>query len=343
MTAPAEVVRLDGLRVHLGKRDILVVEEFVATAGEAVALLGPNGSGKSTLLRTAALLIEPAAGSVHLFGARPRGRGERARLRRRTASVFTDPTLLDMSARGNVEVALGIHGVSGSERRRRAERWLERLGVAHLAGARPHTLSAGEAQRIALARAFAVDPELLFLDEPFASLDFETRARLVGDLRELLAASEVTALIATHDRGEAELLADRLAVLVGGRLVQDGPTRQVLEYPRSAEVASLLGHALLTPEQVRCLAPRVEARGVLAHLPPGAVRLADDVEPGASRVPLLSIRGAGGRVQLVCDLGGPATFEVGAAHIAGRELRPGAMLALAVDIERLHWLPDTTR
>jgi len=340
MTAPAEAVRFEGVRVRLGRRDVLTVEEFVAKAGEAVALLGPNGSGKSTLLRTAAMLVEPAAGEVALFGRRARGRGERTRLRRRTASVFTDPTLLDMSARANVEVALAIHGVPRGERRRSAERWLERLGVAHLASARPHTLSAGEAQRVALARAFAVEPELLFLDEPFASLDFETRARLVGDLRELLAASEVTALVATHDRSEAELLADRLVILINGQVAQDGPAAEVLEHPRSAEVASLLGHALLTSEQVRCLLPGIEPRGALAHLPPGAGRLVDPAREEGRPVPLVSVRGAGGRLQLVCDLGTPVTFEVAAAALGALELRPGGPVALAVDAARLYWLPD---
>jgi ABC-type sulfate/molybdate transport systems ATPase subunit len=252
--------------------------------------------------------------------------------------VFTDPTLLDRSARANVEVALAIHGVDRDERRRRAERWLERLGVAHLAAARPHTLSAGEAQRVALARAFAVEPELLFLDEPFASLDFETRARLVGDLRELLADAGVTALIATHDRSEAELLAGRLAVLLDGRLAQDGPADEVLEHPRTADVARLLGHAVLTPEQVRCLLPGLEARGRVAHLPPGAARLSENSDEAAHRVPLLAIRGAGGRLQLVCDLGAPACFEVAATGIP-RDLVAGTAVALQIDPERLYWLP----
>ncbi len=340
MNSRAEVVRLDGVRVRLGKRLVLAVDELSVRAGEVIALLGSNGSGKSTLLRTAALLLNPVAGEVSLFGRRAGGRGGQTRLRRRTASVFTDPTLLDMPARENVEVALGIRGMSRSDRRQRAEVWLDRLGVAHLAAARPHTLSAGEAQRVALARAFAVEPELVFLDEPFASLDFETRARLVGDLRDLLASSELTALIATHDRSEAELLADRLIVIVEGRVAQDGRTSEVLERPVSATVAAILGHTLLTHTQVgRLLPPALARQGQTAHIPPGAVRV--DRTPCAETclIPLLSVRGAGGRVQLVCDLGTPATFEVPAADVARTELRAGALLPLRIDLERVYWLP----
>lgn len=338
MSGGNEAVRLDRVRVHLGKRDILQVEAFQATAGETVALLGRNGSGKSTLLRTAALLLEPAAGEVRLFGQRAKGRGERARLRRRTASVFSDPTLLDMSARANVEIALGIRGVPRGQRRARAEQWLTRLGVAALANARAHTLSAGEAQRVALARAFAVEPELLFLDEPFASLDFETRARLIGDLRDLLASSSATAFIATHDRSEAELLADRLLVLIDGRVAQDGATSELLEHPASGAVAALLGHALLTREQAARLLPTVEPRGETGHIPPGAARVEVAGAPGGCEVPLVSVRGAGGRVQLVCDIGGPVTFEVPAAGLVRSELRAGALIPLRIDLDRVYWL-----
>lgn len=343
MNERSEVIHLEDVRVRLGRRDVLAVNRFAARAGEAVALLGPNGSGKSTFLRTCALLIDPAAGEVRLFGERPHHRGQRTRLRRRTASVFTDPTLLDMSARANVEVALGIHGVPRGDRSARAESWLERLGVGRLAGARPHTLSAGEAQRVALARAFAVEPELLFLDEPFASLDFETRARLVGDLRELLNSSNVTALIATHDRNEAELLAGRLVVLVDGRMIEDGATPGVLERPASLAVASLLGHTVLTREQAGRVVPDVAPLGATAHIPPGAIEVVAEASPGARALPLLALRGAGGRVQLVVDLGAPVTFEVHTSDVARRGLQAGADVYLHIDLGRVYWLDEPRR
>ena len=188
-----EALRVEDVSVVLGGREVLRTDELVVGRGEVVALLGPNGSGKSTLLRVAALLQQPTAGRVSLFGQQPRGSRQRTLLRRRTASAFTGAMLLDMSVRANVETALRIHGVGGDERRRRATNWLDRLGVLDRAEARAHTLSAGEAQRASLARAFAVEPALIFLDEPFSALDVDTRSRLVGDLRELLPGEGVAA------------------------------------------------------------------------------------------------------------------------------------------------------
>lgn len=337
MSERHEVLRLEVIRVTAGKREILNVERFDVAAGEVVALLGPNGSGKSTLLRTGALLIEPSAGTVRLFDTEPRGRGQRTLLRRRTASVFTDPTLLDMSARANVEVALGIRGVAREARRRQAEAWLERLGVLPLAGARPHTLSAGEAQRVALARAFAVEPELLFLDEPFAALDFDTRARLVGDLRELLSSSQAAAVIATHDRSEAELLADGVAVLLEGRVEQVGSVEDVLEHPCSTAVAGLLGHALMPRDALLSRMPELRAGGAVAHVPPGAIEVVAPGDDASIAVPVLGVRGAGGRIQVVCDLGGPVVIEAGMRDVLARTLRAGDLVHLRFDLERLYW------
>ena len=334
---PDAVLRLDGLSVVLGGREVLRVEELSVRRGEVVAILGPNGAGKSTLLLSAALLREPARGAVTLFGERPGGRRQRVRLRRRTASVFGDVTLLDMSARANVETALRIHGVGVRERRRRAEGWLDRLGVLALAEARPHTLSAGEAQRVSLARAFAVEPELLLLDEPFASLDADTRARLVGDLRELLPAQRTTALLATHDRSEALLLAARALVLIDGRVAQEGTVAEVLARPRTVAVATFLGYSVLDEPAAQAalgVGARNASDGVVC-LPPDAVRLASADTPGARAATVLAVRGGGGRAELVVDLGAPIALELPLAELSAEELRVGAEVWVLVDGARL--------
>lgn len=338
MSERPEVLRLDGVRVVLGKREVLDVERFAVRQGEVAALLGPNGSGKSTLLRTGALLLEPTAGRVSLFGQEPGSRAERVRLRRRTASVFTDPTLLDMSVRANVETALRIHGVARDERRHRVETWLDRLGISHLATVRPHTLSAGEAQRVALARAFAVEPELLFLDEPFGSLDFETRARLVGELRDLLATYGAAAVVATHDRSEAQLLADRVAILLGGRLEQEGKLSEVLDHPRTAAVAAFLGYGVISSAQLLRLVPALNPLGTVACIPLGATKLVPPGADSAVAVHVLGIRGAGGRVELVCDLGEPVVVEVSLRDAREHPMRKGDLVHVQLDQERIHWL-----
>src|SRR5690606_14507191 len=123
--------------------------------------------------------------------------------------------------------------------------WLERLAVAHRAEARAHQLSGGEAQRVSLARAFAVSPRLLYLDEPFSALDATTRSALIGDVRALLASENITTLLTTHDRAEAELLADRVVVLLDGQIAQHGPIAEVFAQPASEAVARFLDYAVV--------------------------------------------------------------------------------------------------
>jgi molybdate transport system ATP-binding protein len=165
--------------------------------------------------------------------------------RRRVGVVFQDYALFPhLSARDNV--AFGMAGYARSERRRRAQDALERLGVGALAAARPGDLSGGERQRVALARALAPEPHALLLDEPLAALDARNRARAAHELQQTLAAAEVPVLLVTHDFGEAALLASDVAVLDGGRVVQRGAPDLIAAAPASAFVADLVGASVLT-------------------------------------------------------------------------------------------------
>ena len=136
---------------------------------------------------------------------------------------------------------LKLRGVKGKERQDRVSLWLERFGINHLAHRSARTLSAGEAQRVSLARAFAVEPELLLLDEPFASLDQPTRYALMSDLKGVLSGTKTTGVLVTHERDEALALADRVGVMLGGRLAQVDRTEVVFRSPVSEEVASFIG------------------------------------------------------------------------------------------------------
>jgi tungstate transport system ATP-binding protein len=150
-------------------------------------------------------------------------------------------------------VALGLRfrGVTGAEVERRVSRWLARLGVGSLAARAARTLSGGEAQRVALARALVLEPEVLLLDEPFASLDQPSRTALVGDLGAILREDRITTVIVTHHRGEAQALADRVAVLLGGRLCQLDETARVFQAPASEEVARFVGVETIVTGRVR--------------------------------------------------------------------------------------------
>jgi tungstate transport system ATP-binding protein len=163
--------------------------------------VGPNGAGKSTLLRVIALLERPARGEVMFDGAAMSG--SPLSYRRKMALVFQEALLLDTTVEANVRTGLSLRGVAREEQRRRVDEWLERFGIAHLRGRSPRTLSGGEAQRASLARAFALQPEVLLLDEPFASLDPPTREALIDDLDAVLTSSRVATVFVTHDRAEA--------------------------------------------------------------------------------------------------------------------------------------------
>jgi tungstate transport system ATP-binding protein len=243
------VLDLTGVRVRYHGATVLDVPALAVLAGEVLAVIGPNGSGKSTLLRVAGLLEAPAEGAVRFHGRRVEPRRALAD-RRRMAATFQQPLLADMGVADNVALGLGFRGVPDAERAARVRRWLERLGIAHLADRRARTLSGGEAQRVALARALAVEPELLLLDEPFAALDEPTRETLIPDLGAILRADQVTTVLVTHDRGEAQALATRVAVLMGGRLLQVDETARVFYAPASEEVARFVGVETIVSAEV---------------------------------------------------------------------------------------------
>lgn len=336
MSAAAPALVLRGLRVRRAGRDVLDVPHLEVGAGETLAVLGPNGAGKSTLLLAAALLI-PADGEVAIFGEAAR-RGAHVRLRRQTATVFQDAALLDMTVRRNVEAALAMHGVPGAERRARADGWLGRLGVAHLAEQRGHAVSGGEAQRVSLARAFAVRPRLLFLDEPFAGVDHATRAALTGELRALLAAEGTAALIATHDHSEALLLADRVVLLDAGRPLQVGPAADVLARPESVRAARFLGFSVLGAASCALLGLRPSDGVSQAAVAPEAARLAVGGAPARVR----RVEAGSGAGRLLVELASGDTLAIAqpveslrdASLAVGREVRVAVDGARAVRLTR---------
>ncbi len=246
LAAPKLSVR--GLVVRRGGRVLLDVPSFDLAPSEVIALIGPNGAGKTTLVLQLALLERPHGGEILFDGAPARGRD--LALRRRMAVVFQEPLLLDRTAAANVETGLRLRGVHGAERRTRVARWLERFGVAALAGRSPRTLSGGEAQRVSLARAFALEPEVLLLDEPFSALDQPTREAITGDLAAALAETGVTALIVTHDRDEAARLGHRVAVMIRGRITHTGTPSDVFGTPADEETAAFVGVETMIPATV---------------------------------------------------------------------------------------------
>lgn len=226
--AGTALLRATGLRVLRDRREVIHDVSLELCAGEIVALLGPNGAGKSTLLDSLADAVQPAAGTVERHG--------------RISLALQAPDLARRSVLTNVMLALAWWGVSRQERKPRALNALEAIGAGHLAQRAAATLSGGERRRVHLARAIAVEPDILMLDEPFAGLDAEVRAALLEDALSALRSDTRATLVVVHDRAEAWALADRLLILIDGRLVADGSPRELLEHPPSPSVARFLGY-----------------------------------------------------------------------------------------------------
>jgi tungstate transport system ATP-binding protein len=226
-----------GLIASRSGRRVVDIPSLDLFPGEVLAVVGPNGAGKTTLVMHLALLERPDVGFVLIDGEQSRGR--ELSLRRRMAVVFQEPLLLDRTVRANIEVGLRLRGTGN--RCGRAQHWMERFGIAKLADRSARTLSGGEAQRTSLARAFALDPEVLFLDEPFSALDTPTRAAITETLAAVLTETRTTTVLVTHDHDEAARLGDRVAVLISGQLRQIGSPADVFGAPADELVAAFVG------------------------------------------------------------------------------------------------------
>jgi tungstate transport system ATP-binding protein len=237
---PSAVVELEGVRVVYGERPVVDVERLAVRAGELLVIIGPNGSGKSTLLRVLGLLEAPSAGRVRFRG-EPIAPCDLLSARRQMASVFQDPLLVDATAFDNVALGLRFRGLPRGEIAPRVQRWMERFGIGHLARRRARTLSGGEAQRTALARALVLQPAVLLLDEPFSALDQPTREALIVELGRILRHDRVTTVLVTHDRGEAMTLGDRVAAMMDGRILQLDDASRLFRAPVSEAVARFVG------------------------------------------------------------------------------------------------------
>jgi tungstate transport system ATP-binding protein len=230
------MIHVTGLALTLQSIPILRIPELHVRTGEILAIVGPNGAGKSSLLLSLALLNRATFREYRFDGRALSLPAETLTLRRQMATVFQEPLLLSTSVLANAAAGLVLRGATRAEAQRTALDWLERFGIAHLQSRPAYRLSGGEAQRVNLARAMAMQPKVLFLDEPFSSLDVLSRTSLLRDLKPLLQERETTALLVSHDVTEIAHLADRLLVLEAGQIVQLGTAQQVFAAPGSPTV-----------------------------------------------------------------------------------------------------------
>ena len=279
MNSPTLIEARD-LVVRRGGRVVVRVPSLEVRRGETLVLLGPNGAGKSTLLLALALLL-PSEGELSLDGALIR---DPIAARRRMGVVLQRPLLLDRDVLSNVALGQTLRGVDRTNAERRANEWLGRLGIGHLASRPARALSGGEAQRVSLARAFALEPIVLFLDEPFAALDAPSRESILADTGRLLADTGTTAVLVTHDRDEAASLGDRVAVVLDGEVRQIAPPETVFSAPVDPQVALFVGVETILPAHVIELSDEMTRLDVGGH-----VVEVTDVPPQGDRFPLLLI------------------------------------------------------
>jgi molybdate transport system ATP-binding protein len=317
--------------------------ELSVEAGECLALVGPSGAGKTSVLRAVAGLLRPERGVVRCgeeLWLDTRAQVDLPAEQRGCGYLFQEYALFPhLSAWRNV--AYGLTGARGG-RRERALELLARFGLEGRAGARPHELSGGERQRVALARALAREPKVLLLDEPLSALDTRTRGRASRELAAALRDAAVPVLLVTHDFGEAALLGDRIAVLDGGRIVQEGTARSLAAAPQSAFVADLTGAVVLTgdarPGPGGLTLVRLDGGGhevvstdagkgaVAVSVHPWEIALGAPAGSAQNTVggTVVSITHVGNRVRVGVDAGQSLVAEVTEPALHDLDLEPGA-------------------
>ncbi|BCY05352.1 ABC transporter ATP-binding protein [Actinoplanes sp. L3-i22] len=340
-------------RLVVRRGDFLLDVELSIGRGETVALLGPNGAGKTTALRALAGLTPLSAGHLTVAGA---DLSTTPPEHRRVGVVFQDYLLFPhLSARDNVAFGPRRQGADRRAAHATADRWLDRVGLADLGRRKPRSLSGGQAQRVALARALAVDPVLLLLDEPLAALDARTRLETRAELHRHLSAHPGATLLVTHDPLDALVLADRLIIIEGGRVVQEGDAATITARPRTDYVAQLVGlnlfrgqadgHAVRLENGFVLTATDSVAGDAFVAFPPAAVALHPQRPDGSPRntwpATLTDIQRHGDNLRVRLD--GPIVVaaDITPAAAAHLDLAPGRELWAAVKASETRAYPAT--
>jgi len=253
------ILTVQNLIVKRSGVTVLDISEMNVEKGRILALIGPNGAGKSTLLLTMAGLLKTSQGTIYYQGVPIDSSASRSAMRRSISVVFQEPLLLNTSVYKNVALGLKFRHLTGSEIEKSVEESLDYFGISSLAARSAKTLSGGEAKRVSLARAFALKPEVIMMDEAFNSLDPPTRETLMDDLRNILEKTKITAVLALHDREETLRLAQNVTVMAEGKIIQSGTTAEIFNQPDSEFVANFVGtETILEGNVKRCIAGLME-------------------------------------------------------------------------------------
>ena len=235
------IIKIENLLVQRGGVTVLNISELTVERGKIFALIGPNGAGKSSLLLMMAGLLKPWQGQLYFQDMPINSHVDRMMLRRNAAVVFQEPLLLSRSVYENIALGLKFRKTSNDEIKKRVQESLDYFGITQLEKRSAKSLSGGEARRVSLARAFALTPQLILLDEPFNSLDPPTREAIIDDLQRILKETKITAVMALHDREETLRLAQDVAFMNSGKIVQSGTTAEIFNQPADEFIANFVG------------------------------------------------------------------------------------------------------
>jgi putative spermidine/putrescine transport system ATP-binding protein len=354
VTNSAPHLRLDRLVKRYGAQAAVDGVSLDALRGECIALLGPSGCGKTTTLRLVAGFITPDSGTILLDGTAIERQPPH---RRSIGMVFQNYALFPhLTAAGNVAFGLEMRNLPAAERDARVREALATVGLAQLADRYPARMSGGQQQRVALARALVIRPDLLLLDEPLSNLDAGLRVEMREEIARLRAASGITTLFVTHDQEEALALADRVAVMDRGRIVELAPPEELTERPQRLFTARFLGARGVIEGLAEGGVFRI-AGGPAVPLPPGApprpthlvlraARLRLAAPGSAVQAPLV----APAQVTAVTRLDDSIDYEVALGPHALRVRRPsaeavfprGAAVVLAAGPDAMAWIDEAS-
>jgi tungstate transport system ATP-binding protein len=237
-----KILEITGLEKKYNSGFSLKVSHLFTEENKILVIIGPNGSGKSTLIKLINLLENPDSGSIYFNGKLITGNGvDKITVRKEMSTVFQEPLLFSMSVYNNIMMGLKLRGKKISDSKEIFRYLIEKLKIKNLLKRNPKSLSGGEQQRVALARALILEPKLLLLDEPLANIDQLSREELRNDLFDILRATGRSTIYVTHDRNEAMIIADSIAVINEGMVEQFGPKDEVFRKPASEFIAKFVG------------------------------------------------------------------------------------------------------
>lgn len=225
------IIKLNDIIFQVNDRRILSVDELIVDQGDILGIMGPNGAGKSTLVKIMALLDKPTSGKITIHNEPIDLNRVPLQLRRKFSIALQQSLLLDTTVFQNVAVGLKLRNTNKKTIEEKVNYWLEMFQISHLANKHSGNLSGGEAQRVNLARAMVLDPEVIFLDEPFSALDYPTKIQLLNDMKEIVNKLNMTTVFISHDLTEIQYLTKQMIVIMDGEIAQAGLTKDIIENP----------------------------------------------------------------------------------------------------------------